>query len=534
MPKAKRADEVPAAVGPSVEPKKADAAAKSAAKSLLRMEGITKIFPGVIANDGISLDLAEGEILALVGENGAGKSTLMKILYGLYRPDGGDIFVRSEKAKILGPKDAIARGIGMVHQHFMLVPPFSVLENVVLGSETSKFGVLSNAEPAKAIQKLVKDNNLEVSLEAAVEDLPVGLQQRVEILKILYRGAQILIFDEPTAVLTPQEADELFKTFRQMKAQGKGIIFISHKLDEVLDIADRITVIRRGKVIKTLARAEATKPLIAELMVGKPVLLNVDNPKMPAGKSVLKIEGLTYAGSDGIETLHEVGFEVRANEIYGIAGVEGNGQSELVRSIAYKLPVKGGTIKLQGEVIQNFDVRERRERGVSHIPEDRHRYGLLLPYSLADNFVLGQHYKAPFVNKASMQNRKEIGDFAKRLIKDYDVRTPSELTPAHALSGGNQQKVIIAREMSSEPKLLLANQPTRGVDVGATEFIYKQLVEAKKRGAAVLLVSADLDEVMSLSDRIGVMYKGKIIKEFERGATTKEEVGFYMMGDKAK
>ncbi|MBL8965395.1 MAG: ABC transporter ATP-binding protein [Spirochaetaceae bacterium] len=508
--------------------------AEAADDSLLRMEGITKIFPGVVANDKISLDLRKGEILALVGENGAGKSTLMKILYGLYRPDSGDIFIGGKKARIAGPKDAIARGIGMVHQHFMLVPPFSVLENVVLGSETARFGVLRNEEPARKIAKLVEDNNLAVELDAVVEDLPVGLQQRVEILKVLYRGAEILIFDEPTAVLTPQEADELFKTFRQMRAQGKGIIFISHKLDEVLDIADRITVIRRGKVIKTLPRAEATKPLIAELMVGKPVLLNVDNPRIPAGETVLKVEGLCYADPDGHETLHEVGFEVRAGEIYGIAGVEGNGQSELVRSIAYRIPVKKGDIKLQGGAIQSLEVRERRERGVAHIPEDRHRYGLLLPYSLADNFVLGRHFKAPFVNKAAMQNRKEIADFAKRLIKDFDVRTPSELTPAHALSGGNQQKVIIAREMSSEPKLLLANQPTRGVDVGATEFIYKQLVEAKKRGAAVLLVSADLDEVMSLSDRIGVMYKGRIIKEFGRDETTKEEVGFFMMGEKSK
>jgi simple sugar transport system ATP-binding protein len=512
----------------------AQAAGKARGPSLLRMEGITKIFPGVIANDKISLDLASGEILALVGENGAGKSTLMKILYGLYRPDSGEIWIKDEKARILGPRDAIARGIGMVHQHFMLVPPFTVLENVVLGSETSRLGVLRNAKPEATLRKLALENNLHVELSSLVEDLPVGLQQRVEILKILYRGAEILVFDEPTAVLTPQEADELFKTFRQMREQGKGIIFISHKLDEVLDIADRITVIRRGRVVRTLDRAEATKPLIAELMVGKPVILNVDNPHQEAGATVLKLEGLTYVGSDGLEALRDVGFEVRAGEIYGIAGVEGNGQSELVRTIAYKLPIKKGEIRLQGRSIQLLDVRSRRELGVAHIPEDRHKYGLLLPYSLADNFVLGRHYKAPFVNKASVQNRREIAEYAKRLIKAFDVRTPSELTPAHALSGGNQQKVIIAREMSAEPKLLLANQPTRGVDVGATEFIYKHLVEAKQRGAAVLLVSADLDEIMSLSDRIGVMFKGRIIKEFERGETTKEEVGFYMMGEKAK
>jgi len=502
--------------------------------SLLRMEDITKAFPGVVANDKISLDLRSGEILALVGENGAGKSTLMKILYGLYRPDSGDIFIRGEKARIVGPRDAIAKGIGMVHQHFMLVPPFTVLENIILGSETSRFGVLSNGGPEKAAAKLIEANNLRVDLGAVVERLPVGFQQQVEILKILYRGAEILIFDEPTAVLTPQETEELFKTFRKMRSQGKGIIFISHKLDEVLDIADRITVIRRGRIIKTLDRSEATKPLIAELMVGKPVILNVDNPRLQPGETILDVKNLSFSNQQGIEVLNEVSFQVRACEIYGIAGVEGNGQSELVRALAYRTRISGGSIVLLGQNIVDLDVRQRRERGMAHIPEDRHKYGLLLPFSLADNFVLGTHYKRPYVSGIKTQVRKEINEHAKRLIAQFDVRTPSEQTPAHALSGGNQQKVIIAREMSSEPRLLLANQPTRGVDVGATEFIYKQLVEAKRQKAAVLLVSADLDEVMSLSDRIGVMFKGRIIKEFQREATTKEEVGFYMMGEKAR
>jgi simple sugar transport system ATP-binding protein len=371
-------------------------------------------------------------------------------------------------------------------------------------------------------------------LNALVERLPVGLQQQVEILKILYRGAEILIFDEPTAVLTPQEADELFKTFRQMRAQGKGIIFISHKLDEVLDIADRITVIRRGKVIRTLDRAEASKPLIAELMVGKPVILNVDNPRLPPGRTVLDVDKLGFVNAEGVEALRDVSFQVHAGEIYGIAGVEGNGQSELIRAIAYRTKVSGGAVRLLGANLNGLDVRARRELGLAHIPEDRHKFGLLLPFSLADNFVLGAHYKKPYVSAFRTQLRRQINDNAKRLIAQFDVRTPSEQTPALALSGGNQQKVIIAREMSSKPILLLANQPTRGVDVGATEFIYKQLVEAKKSGAAVLLVSADLDEIMSLSDRIGVMFKGKIIREFQREATTKEEVGFYMMGEKAR
>ena len=394
--------------------------------SLLRMEGITKAFPGVVANDGISLDLRQGEILALVGENGAGKSTLMKILYGLYRPDSGEIFIRGDRSRIAGPRDAISRGIGMVHQHFMLVPPFTVLENIILGSETSRFGILSNGKPAKAAAALIEANNLRVDLNAIVERLPVGFQQQVEILKILYRGAEILIFDEPTAVLTPQEADELFKTFRQMRSQGKGIIFISHKLDEVLDIADRITVIRRGKVIRTLDRAEATKPLIAELMVGKPVILNVDNPRLETGETVLEVEGLSYTNQEGIEALKDISFRVCAGEIYGIAGVEGNGQSELVRAIAYRTRLSGGTVRLLGRNIADLDVRQRRERGMAHIPEDRHKYGLLLPFSLADNFVLGSHYKRPYVSGIKTQLRKVINEHAKRLIVQFDVRTPSE------------------------------------------------------------------------------------------------------------
>jgi general nucleoside transport system ATP-binding protein len=501
---------------------------------LLRMAGITKAFPGVVANDGISLELRAGEILALVGENGAGKSTLMKILYGLYKPDSGEIYVRGERLRIAGPKDAISHGIGMVHQHFMLVPPFSVLENVILGDETSSWGILKNAKPGAALKKLEEDNGLEVDLDAEVGELPVGLQQRVEILKILYRGADILVFDEPTAVLTPQEIAELFKTFKRMKEGGKGIVFISHKLDEVLEIADRITVIRRGRVVRELSASEATKPMLAELMVGKPVILNVDNPSLPPGAAVLEVEGLRLKGRGRVDALRDVNFAVHEGEIYGIAGVEGNGQSELVRAIAYKTPLKAGRLWLGGAEIQGLDVRRRRELGMAHIPEDRRRYGLLLPNSLADNFVLGSHYKKPFVNAASVQNRKAIAAYARRLIGQFDVRAPSELTPAHALSGGNQQKVIIARELSAEPRLLLAAEPTRGVDVGATEFIYRQLVEAKRHGAAVLLVSSDLDEIMSLSDRIGVMFKGRIIREFSRGSTSKEEVGFFMMGGGSK
>ncbi len=498
--------------------------------SLLNMEGITKVFPGVKANDNINIELKEGEILALVGENGAGKTTLMKILFGLYRPDAGSIRIKGKSTYIKNPKDAIRQGIGMVHQHFMLVPPFSVIENIVLGDETHKAGVLRFEEPMKRINRLMEENHLFLNPLDKLEDLSVGLQQRVEILKILYRGAEILVFDEPTAVLTPQEVDELFKTFRFLKKQGKGIIFISHKLDEVLDISDRLTVIRHGKIVRTLPCEEATKPLISELMVGKPVLLNVDNPAMKPGKRVLEMKNITMNRDHGSEVLTDLSFHVREGEIYGIAGVEGNGQTELVRAVAEKAPLVSGEILLNGVCIRNWNVRKRREAGISHIPEDRHKYGLLLSFSLVDNMALGRHHKPPFVTRYQVIKKKAIEEFARKSIREYDVRTPSENVPANTLSGGNQQKLIIAREMNASPVLLLSSQPTRGVDIGATEFIYKQIVKAKTEGRAVLLISADLDEIFALSDRIGVIYKGQISKEFTREEATREEVGFYMMG----
>jgi simple sugar transport system ATP-binding protein len=419
----------------------------------------------------------------------------------------------------------------MVHQHFMLVPPFTVTENIVLGEETHTAGVIQMDEPSRRIRQLMQDNGLTMDLGARVEDLPVGMQQRVEILKVLYRGAEILVFDEPTAVLTPQEADELFNTFKEMKVQGRGIIFISHKLDEVLAIADRITVIRRGKIIETLPGEGATKAQIAELMVGKPVLLRVENPESKPERPVLEIRSLVLENEHGTKVLDEIDLTVFGGEIYGIAGVEGNGQSELVSSIAERIPPASGDILLDGQSIIGLDVRKRREAGISHIPEDRHRFGLLLPYPLDVNLVLGRHHKAPFVNRVQIINKAGIREFARDVIGRFDIRAPSESIPANTLSGGNQQKVIIARELSAEPRLLLASQPTRGVDIGATEFIYQQLVKAKTEGRAVLLISADLDEILSLSDRIGVMYKGRIIKEFSRSEAKKEEVGFYMMGE---
>ena len=492
---------------------------------------ITKVFPGVRANDGVSFSLKAGEVHALVGENGAGKTTLMKILYGLYKPDSGEIKMKNESVNIKNPRDAINRGIGMVHQHFMLVPPFTVVENIILGKETHTGGVLKMESPRSEIVEIMEQNSLPVDIDARVEDLPVGLQQRVEILKILYRGAEILVFDEPTAVLTPQEVVELFTTLTKLKEQGKGIIFISHKLDEVLSIADRITVIRRGKVIETLDKDKATKALIAELMVGKPVLLDVKKDIAQPGARVLDVRNLTIITERKTVAVDGLSLSIRAGEIYGIAGVEGNGQTELVRAIAERTKIEDGEIELEGESILHWDVRTRRERGIGHIPEDRHRHGLLLPFSIADNLALGQHHRRPFVKAGQFIDSKRIRSYGRETIETFDIRTPSEMTPAHALSGGNQQKVIIAREIRFEPKLLLAAQPTRGVDIGATEFIYTQLVQARDEGKAVLLVSADLDEVLSLSDRIGVIYKGKIIKEFFQSEATREEIGLYMTGE---
>jgi simple sugar transport system ATP-binding protein len=500
--------------------------------TLLELREITKRFPGVTANDAVSLDLREGEIHALVGENGAGKTTLMKILYGLYRPDSGSIWVQGSRISVRGPRDAIRRGIGMVHQHFMLFPPFTVLENIIIGEEASRAGVLSAVAQRRQIAALMEENRLSVDLDARVEELPVGIQQKVEILKILFRGATILIFDEPTAVLTPQEVEELFKTFREMKKQGKGVIFISHKLDEVLEIADRITVIRQGRIIETMNRAEATKPRIAELMVGKPVLLEVERPVVKQGETVLEVKNLQVRSARGYMAVDKLSLSIRAGEIYGIAGVEGNGQSELVRSIAEGAEVLSGDILLEGTSILRWPVRKRRDNGISHIPEDRQRFGLLLPFSIAQNLTLGRHHRPPFVSKARTINSRAIRQSAREVIERFDIRTPSENTPANALSGGNQQKAVVAREIDVNPKLLVAAQPTRGVDIGATEFIHRQLMKARSEGRAVLLVSADLDELLSLSDRVGVIFKGRIIREFAHEDAAKEEVGLSMLGEK--
>jgi general nucleoside transport system ATP-binding protein len=416
----------------------------------------------------------------------------------------------------------------------MLVPVFTVAENVILGVEpTRALDLLDRRRARREVRELSERYGLQVNPDALVEDLPVGVQQRVEIIKLLYRKADILIFDEPTAVLTPQESEELFRTFNALKSHGKGIIFITHKLDEVLAVADRITVIRQGKVIRTMDRVGATKPMIAELMVGKPVLMEVDRKVQEPGKTVLEVRGLSVRGARGIMALDGISFTLHAGEIYGIAGVEGNGQSELVRCIAEGTDIESGDILLEGTGINRWSVRRRREGGIAHIPEDRLKYGLLLPFSIATNLTLGRHNKPPFASRLQLINTRAIRESAREIIARYDIRTPSENTPANALSGGNQQKAVVARELSAAPRLLVASQPTRGVDIGATEFIHRQLMQARSEGKAVLLVSADLDELLALSDRIGVIFKGKIIREFTHENAVREEVGLCMTGEKA-
>ncbi|NPV88753.1 ABC transporter ATP-binding protein [Coprothermobacteraceae bacterium] len=495
---------------------------------LIELRGITKVFPGVVANDDISITLRKGEIHALVGENGAGKTTLMKILYGEYKPDKGEIRVKGQPVRITGPSVAISHGIGMVHQHFMLVPGLTVLENIILGSEPAKGGVLDTAEARKKIEAIMAANAMPVDLDVDVEKLPVGLQQRVEILKLLYRGAETLILDEPTAVLTPQETNELFKTLRALKEQGKGIIFISHKLDEVIEIADRITVVRRGRIVGELPVQEATKAKIAEMMVGKPVLMEIPVPEVNVGDEVLTLEDVTFV-EDGVKKLDGITLTVRSGEIYGVAGVEGNGQEELLKVVSGEYRPTSGKVMFGKQAVNSLDPLRRRRLGLGHIPADRQKQGLFINMPLYINAVVGWQWQDRF-SRRGILNYKNMRTTAKEVVEKYDVRTPSVEVPANALSGGNQQKFIVGREISFDPTLLVAAYPTRGVDIGATEFIYRQLLEEKSRGKAVLLVSADLDELLTLSDRIGVLYRGRIVKEFSREEVTPEKIGFYMLG----
>jgi simple sugar transport system ATP-binding protein len=497
---------------------------------VLELCGVTKRFPGVLANDQIDLDLHEGEIHALLGENGAGKTTLMNILYGLYAPDEGEIFVRGERVDIRDPGDAIEAGIGMVHQHFMLIPVFTVTENVMLGEESLQFGdFLDRESAARRINEISEQYHLEVDPDAHVEDIPVGVQQRVEIIKLLYREADILILDEPTAVLTPQEANELFKIMRSLTERGKSIIFITHKLREVLDVADRITVLRGGKVVGTTTPEEADKNKLAEMMVGRAVQLGVDKEPAKPKEVVLQVDSLVVANDRNQVAVDGVSFEVREGEIFGVAGVQGNGQTELVETVTGLREVVNGSIHLLGEEVTDADPREITELGAAHVPEDRQRDGLILAFPVADNLILNTYYKEPYTQGVVLQEQA-ILETANDRIGEFDIRTPSALTPASSLSGGNQQKVIVAREFSRPIKLLVASQPTRGLDVGSIEYIHKRIIEKRDEGTAVLLVSPELDEIMELSDRIAVMYRGKIVAIVPREDATKEKIGLLMAG----
>ncbi|APH16205.1 ABC transporter family protein [Clostridium sporogenes] len=500
-------------------------------EKVIEMRGITKVFPGTIANDDVNFDLNKSETHVLLGENGAGKTTLMNVLYGLYQPEKGEIFVNGEKVNILGPNDAIKQGIGMVHQHFMLVHNFTVAENIVLGTEPRKGFKLDISKAIKDVEEISKKYGFSIDPKSVVEDISVGQQQKVEILKALYRGAEILILDEPTAVLTPQEIDELGIIIDNLKKQGKSIILITHKLKEVMKMSDRVTIIRRGKVTGSVNTKETNIDELAELMVGRKVNLQMDKKPQNLGKEILKVENLKAKDKRGVNVLKEVNLSVRQGEIVGIAGVDGNGQSEFIEILTGLRKADAGSINLNGEEILNKSSRQVIDKGVGHIPEDRHKRGLILKYSLYENAVLGKHHKSPF-SKGIVMNYKAIREHCNTLIEEFDVRTPNDEVNASALSGGNQQKLIAAREISKDPDLLIASQPTRGLDVGAIEYIHKRLVAERDNGKAVLLVSLELDEILSLSDRIAVMYDGKIIEILDRKDATEQKLGVLMAGGK--
>jgi len=497
---------------------------------VLELRGITKRFPGIVANDDVSFDLRQGEVHALLGENGAGKSTLMNVVYGLYRPDEGEIRVNGKPVEIGSTRAAIENGVGMVHQHFMLIPVMTVAENIVLAIEPVKDGVLLDYDAAeKRVRELSTRFGLAVDPRAKVEDITVGQQQRVEILKALYRGADILVLDEPTAVLTPQEAKELFEILRSLTEQGKSIIFISHKLNEVLEIADRITVLRRGKKIETLPAEGATEEQLARLMVGREVLLRVEKgaASQPTDP-LLRVEGLRVPDDRGIEKVRNLSLQVRGGEIVGIAGVDGNGQTELIDAIAGLRRASGGRIFVGSEDVTDEGCKECLDAGLGHIPEDRQRRGLVLDFSLAENVAL-HDYDARPASRFGWLFPGRLVARARKLLQEFDVRGGGPLTLARGLSGGNQQKVVLAREIDRNPKVLIAAQPTRGLDVGAIEFVHRRLVEERDEGRGVLLVSLELDEILSLSDRILVMYEGEIVGEFAPGVS-EEELGVAMTG----
>jgi general nucleoside transport system ATP-binding protein len=495
----------------------------------LELRGITKRFPGIVANDRVDFDLRRGEVHALLGENGAGKSTLMNVLYGLYHPDEGEIVVKGEVVEMSTPREAISRGIGMVHQHFMLIPVMTVAENIVLAVEPRRDGVLLDYAAARRnVKELAGSFGFAIDPDARIQDITVGQQQRVEILKALFRRADILILDEPTAVLTPQEAFELFEILRTLAREGLSIVFISHKLNEVLEIADRITVLRRGKLIETLPTTGATEEGLARLMVGREVLLRVEKAASEPRTPLLEVDGLSVRDDRGIEKVRDVSFNVRGAEIVAVAGVDGNGQTELIDAIAGLRKVESGRIAISGKEVTGDSVREHFEEGLGHIPEDRQHRGLVLDFSIAENIGLHDFRKAPSSRFGWLYPNRLV-DRARRLIAEFDVRGGSPQTEANALSGGNQQKVILAREIDRNPTVLIAAQPTRGLDVGAIEFVHRRLIEERDEGRGILLVSLELDEVLSLADRILVLYEGEIVGEFPPTAT-EEELGLAMTG----
>jgi len=499
----------------------------------IEMSGITKTFPGVVANDKIDFLVEKGEIHGLLGENGAGKTVLMSILYGLYRPDEGQIFVEGKEVEMDSPATAIKLGIGMVHQHFMLVPSLTVTENIILGKELTKNKVLLDMNRIlNDVTDFCERYKLEVDLKAQVHTLPVGVQQRVEILKALYRGADILILDEPTSVLTPQEVEELFKAIRALKEQGKTVIFISHKLREVLAICDRITVLKRGKVVGTVKADETDQGELAKMMVGRKVFFTFKKKRVRAKEVVFKVEDLKAVDDRGLPVLRGVTFEVCASEILGMAGVEGNGQTELVEVLTGLRKATEGKMLLDHTDIGGTSPDERIRRGISHVPEDRHKRGLILDFSVMENLILGGHNKPPFTTRLFKLNFEEASNYSKKLIEDFSIKTPSKDTPVRHLSGGTQQRVIVAREFSRKPKLIIASQPTRGLDVGATEYVRRKLVDMRDQGCAVLLISADLDEIWALSDRIAVIYEGEIVAIKDPKKTSEQELGLLMAGGK--
>ena len=496
---------------------------------VLEMRHITKRFPGIVANDDIGFDLREGEVHALLGENGAGKSTLMNILYGLYHPDEGEILIKGKPVRLGSPSAAIDAGVGMVHQHFMLIPVMTVAENIVLAQEPTTAGVILDiAEAERRVREISDRYGLAVDPHARIDQITVGQQQRVEILKALYREADILVLDEPTAVLTPQEAKELFEVVRSLTARGKSIVFITHKLNEVLEIADRITVLRRGKLIETLPGEGATEAGLARLMVGREVLLRVAKTPAHPAEPLLEIDGLRVVDDRGIEKVRGISFDVRAGEIVGIAGIDGNGQTELIDAMSGLYPIESGVVRVGGEDVTSETARGHLEAGLGHIPEDRQRRGLVLEYSIAENLAL-HDYRSPPASRYGWLFPRRLVERARSLIREFDVRGGGPATRAGGLSGGNQQKVVLAREIDRDPKVLIAAQPTRGLDVGAIEFVHRRLIEERDEGRAILLVSLELEEVLSLSDRVLVMYEGEIAGEFPPTAS-EEELGIAMTG----